>query len=522
MSAPIIPEEGYCAFDLLLRSNVIHIWEKIFLSLDYQSYKSCQQVCMSWSQVLCTDSFWAKARITFSAEIWMDTENLDREAWRSSKEITIWTASNEEVAFVENVSRKSAGITENHYHILHFIDHDGKLSSRRIRGVCVENEDEDDEMEEEECLFEHTEIWILRHYILLINDGNQLMGFDRRDLGQFVLGKEPEDSVLLSTHLNPGIWIRFLFQYPGKLQLQEVQFHYLVGERLEAEAVDMSEGNFDEDNQKFSEDGSHFLHCSSTGMQAYDIYKNGENELMMRHLWSSQEITTATLISAKDWRANSKFIFYIGKQSSSPVFCLYLTNIKDGTILSSYEIGTHTLKNSDFRLWNRSIALTEQRIFVFLSYLHGRKKKDKLFMLDPNTTGYKSVIKSDSDLDFCPTELPGGVKEIPMNTFCNGRVGVYHQNYDRKIEMFDLTLGDPGKILDGRKKIGSGRVLRNFSEIRMGVSIFQSNEQFLPGKKSRIELMAWKGVKLSKAFGTFSDLLTQTDLMVPIMDHGDE
>ena len=109
-----------------------------------------------------------------------------------------------------------------------------------------------------------------------------------------------------------------------------------------------------------------------------------------------------------------------------------------------------------------------------------------------------------------------------MNTFCNGRVGVYHQNYDRKIEMFDLTLGDPGKILDGRKKIGSGRVLRNFSEIRMGVSIFQSNKQFLPGKKSRIELMAWKGVKLSKAFGTFSDLLTQTDLMVPIMDHGDE
>ena len=37
-------------FDLLLQRNVQHIWEKIFLSLDYASFKNCLEVSEWTSQ----------------------------------------------------------------------------------------------------------------------------------------------------------------------------------------------------------------------------------------------------------------------------------------------------------------------------------------------------------------------------------------------------------------------------------------------------------------------------------------
>ena len=56
-------------FDTLLMKNVPHILEKIFLSLDYQSFKACQEVSDTWNQLLMSESFKAKAKSGFYEEI---------------------------------------------------------------------------------------------------------------------------------------------------------------------------------------------------------------------------------------------------------------------------------------------------------------------------------------------------------------------------------------------------------------------------------------------------------------------
>ena len=56
-------------FDILFRKNVPHILEKIFLSLDYQSFKTSQEVSEAWNQVLTSESLKAKAKSVFYGEI---------------------------------------------------------------------------------------------------------------------------------------------------------------------------------------------------------------------------------------------------------------------------------------------------------------------------------------------------------------------------------------------------------------------------------------------------------------------
>ena len=52
-------------FDLLFKRNVPHILEKIFLYLDYESYKSCLMVNKRWNQFLTSDSFKRIGKSTF-------------------------------------------------------------------------------------------------------------------------------------------------------------------------------------------------------------------------------------------------------------------------------------------------------------------------------------------------------------------------------------------------------------------------------------------------------------------------
>ena len=50
------------AFDKLLEKNVPHILEKIFFSLDYNSFKASQEVCTAWRELLSSHSYEQKAR----------------------------------------------------------------------------------------------------------------------------------------------------------------------------------------------------------------------------------------------------------------------------------------------------------------------------------------------------------------------------------------------------------------------------------------------------------------------------
>ena len=57
------------AFDMLLTRNVPHIHAKIFLSMDYDSFKSCLMVSKTWNQLLTSQSFKKMGKSKF--ELWL-------------------------------------------------------------------------------------------------------------------------------------------------------------------------------------------------------------------------------------------------------------------------------------------------------------------------------------------------------------------------------------------------------------------------------------------------------------------
>ena len=70
-------KKNMCAFDLLFTRNVLHIQEKIFFSLDYNSFKTCLEVNNTWNELLTKESFQERARIWFKKEILDDKRYLE-------------------------------------------------------------------------------------------------------------------------------------------------------------------------------------------------------------------------------------------------------------------------------------------------------------------------------------------------------------------------------------------------------------------------------------------------------------
>ena len=58
-----------CPFDTLFTKNVPHILERIFLSLDYNSFKECLKVNKALNGLLTSESFQVKAKLMFQKEI---------------------------------------------------------------------------------------------------------------------------------------------------------------------------------------------------------------------------------------------------------------------------------------------------------------------------------------------------------------------------------------------------------------------------------------------------------------------
>ena len=58
-----------CKFDKLFSIRVLHIHEKIFLSLDYESYKKCLKVSKSWNDLLTSESFLRRSKSAFCEDI---------------------------------------------------------------------------------------------------------------------------------------------------------------------------------------------------------------------------------------------------------------------------------------------------------------------------------------------------------------------------------------------------------------------------------------------------------------------
>ena len=58
-----------CDFDILFARYVPNIHEKIFFSLDYESFKSCLEVSKSWNDLLKSESFMKKAKTKFCKDM---------------------------------------------------------------------------------------------------------------------------------------------------------------------------------------------------------------------------------------------------------------------------------------------------------------------------------------------------------------------------------------------------------------------------------------------------------------------
>ena len=57
------------AFEKLFAKNVPHISEKIFLSLDYETFKKCHEVCKAWRKILRSDTFKNIAKVLYYDEM---------------------------------------------------------------------------------------------------------------------------------------------------------------------------------------------------------------------------------------------------------------------------------------------------------------------------------------------------------------------------------------------------------------------------------------------------------------------
>ena len=73
---------GQSVFNELSTKNVPHILENIFLYLDYESYKNCLRVSISWNKLLSQASFRKKAKLVLKEGIQKDRKKL----WYASKQ----------------------------------------------------------------------------------------------------------------------------------------------------------------------------------------------------------------------------------------------------------------------------------------------------------------------------------------------------------------------------------------------------------------------------------------------------
>ena len=62
--------------DTLFTKSVPHLLEKIFFSLDYESFQTCFRVNTAWNKLQVFQSYQKRAKSVFSNEIYKDIEKL--------------------------------------------------------------------------------------------------------------------------------------------------------------------------------------------------------------------------------------------------------------------------------------------------------------------------------------------------------------------------------------------------------------------------------------------------------------
>ena len=79
-----IVQKTISPLDTLFTRNVPHILEKIFFSLDYESYKKCLEVSNTLKELLLTESFKKKAALVYKLEISDDEIELRMQSYHGN------------------------------------------------------------------------------------------------------------------------------------------------------------------------------------------------------------------------------------------------------------------------------------------------------------------------------------------------------------------------------------------------------------------------------------------------------
>ena len=78
-----------CAFNMLTAKSVPHILEKIFFSLDYESFKNCMEVSNAWRSLLTSEQFQWRGKSVFGQEIQKELVQASREGNRKKVELIL-------------------------------------------------------------------------------------------------------------------------------------------------------------------------------------------------------------------------------------------------------------------------------------------------------------------------------------------------------------------------------------------------------------------------------------------------
>ena len=504
-------------FDLLLRRNVQHIWEKIFLSLDYDSFKNCLAVCRAWSNIFNEESFLSKANSTFPAQTWLDTEHLERQVWKSSKIILAWTTHGEEVAYIEG---------NKDFHMVYFINREGRLTSGQASGLNKVNK-----------------MWILRH-IILIETADNVYSVDKLKMKQTKLFSWSYDSKDVEcTKFIPNVGVCFLSVKWRDLDvhggddifsLREVSYdHIRVDEWEKGEADktgccssvnnvapqlalrdydsdDDDDDYYGEEKLGFSEDGSHFIHNSDYEIQVFSVDKR-EAGLTINHLWDDKDDLECQA------KANSQYVVYVVTDANSK-YLLKLRDIRDGSVMKSYDISSNGKRVAEVH----SLIITEIRVSLFISNSNSVLIPSLIIVdLETNDIGYSN--RHDAELK----ELRSNRYHVLTDTeiISNGNVVIYPTADEKKFFLLDLTSADPNEVLDGRRLIAPSRGIqvrhsakagktKQFTEVKPGLCIFEVQSKssrysnlLLDANKKKVnfilEKIAWKGELMPKAMDTW-------------------
>ena len=362
-------------FDLLLKRNVQHIWEKIFLNLDYQTLRNCARVSKAWKEILEEESLRLKIAAKYS---WMNTGNLEQRIWRSEEYIMAWTYYDEEIAYVQSLGS---------YQVMHWINKNGSLSSAECTNID----------------WNWNNIWILKH-IILVRTESAIFAIAKQGLKQSKISTldglldENEKCEQEIANFNPHVGVRILSYIVNdhvpfglndknvKYVLREVPFDYKMEESLRVSTY--KEGSHHDAEGAvitFSEDGYHFIYREKADMDLQDdfitvyaieyrvqnILIEPENfELQIRSLWDDNALNIGRVV------ANSRYVsFYHQVLDRFPdafiTYVLVVVHIRDGRRVGSYDIPT--AMTDDQELSNFSISLTERHAVSSFSGVRGKK-----------------------------------------------------------------------------------------------------------------------------------------------------